>query len=103
METRENTNMMGDIPETEDLFERVGTEGLSGEDIGEKSLTYWADVWRRFRSNKLAIFGLILLVLISALLFIGPIVPGKDYQYIDAALKNHGQSSENWLRTGDMG
>ena len=44
-----------------DDFKRVGTEGLSGEDIGEKSLTYWADVWRRFRENKLAIFGLILL------------------------------------------
>ena len=28
-----------------DDFKRVGTEGLSGEDIGEKSLTYWADVW----------------------------------------------------------
>ena len=39
-----------------DDFKRVGTEGLSGEDIGEKSLTYWADVWRRFRENKLAIF-----------------------------------------------
>ena len=36
-----------------DDFKRVGTEGLSGEDIGEKSLTYWADVWRRFRENKL--------------------------------------------------
>ena len=44
-----------------DDFKRVGTEGLSGEDIGQKSLTYWADVWRRFRENKLAIFGLILL------------------------------------------
>ena len=57
-----------------DDFKRVGTEGLSGEDIGEKSLTYWADVWRRFRENKLAIFGLILLGLIVVLLFIGPMV-----------------------------
>ena len=52
-----------------DDFKRVGTEGLSGEDIGEKSLTYWADVWRRFRENKLAIFGLILLGLIVVLLY----------------------------------
>ena len=63
-----------------DDFKRVGTEGLSGEDIGEKSLTYWADVWRRFRENKLAIFGLILLGLIVVLLFIGPMVTGQDYQ-----------------------
>ena len=37
-------------PLTDDLFERIGTEGLSGEDIGTKSLTYWADVWRRWQS-----------------------------------------------------
>ena len=48
-------NNMEDMSLSEDLFERVGTEGLSGEDIGAKSLTYWADVWRRFRSNKLAL------------------------------------------------
>ena len=70
-----------------DDFKRVGTEGLSGEDIGEKSLTYWADVWRRFRENKLAIFGLILLGLIVVLLFIGPMVTGQDYQLIDASIK----------------
>ena len=59
-----------------DDFKRVGTEGLSGEDIGEKSLTYWADVWRRFRENKLAIFGLILLAVIVVILFIGPVMTG---------------------------
>ena len=67
-----------------DDFKRVGTEGLSGEDIGEKSLTYWADVWRRFRENKLAIFGLILLGLIVVLLFIGPMVTGPvSYTHLD--------------------
>lgn len=66
-----------------DDFKRVGTEGLSGEDIGEKSLTYWADVWRRFRENKLAIFGLILLAVIVVILFIGPVITGQNYQLID--------------------
>lgn len=51
----------GELALTDDLFERIGTEGLSGEEIGKKSLTYWADVWRRFRSNKLALLGLVLL------------------------------------------
>ena len=82
-----------------DDFKRVGTEGLSGEDIGEKSLTYWADVWRRFRENKLAIFGLILLGLIVVLLFIGPMVTGQDYQLIDASIKNQGPSSAHWFGT----
>ena len=86
-----------------DDFKRVGTEGLSGEDIGEKSLTYWADVWRRFRENKLAIFGLILLAVIVVILFIGPVITGQNYQLIDASIKNQGPSSAHWFGTDDMG
>lgn len=88
---------------SDDQFERIGTEGLSGEDIGEKSLTYWADVWRRFRSNKLAIFGLILLILVVILLFVGPMITGQDYQRIDSGLKNQLPSKEHWFGTDDMG
>lgn len=89
--------------ETDDMFERIGTEGLSNEDIGQKSITYWADVWRRFRSNKMAIFGLVLLIGIIVLLFIGPSLTGLDYQKIDATQKNLGPSSEHWFGTDDMG
>lgn len=96
-------NNMTDLSLADDLFERVGTKGLSGEDIGKKSLTYWADVWRRFRSNKLALFGLILLGLVIILLFIGPLLSGKDYQFIDASMKNLLPSSEYWFGTDDMG
>ncbi len=71
MEMRENINISDSVNDTEDLFERIGTEGLSGEELGAKSLTYWADVWRRFKANKLAIFGLILLIAIILLLFLG--------------------------------
>ena len=87
----------------DELFQRIGTEGLSGEDIGKASLTYWADVWRRFRSNKLAILGLILLVAVILMLFIGPSLSGKDYQLIDSSLKNLTPSSEYWFGTDDMG
>ena len=96
-------NNMEDMSLSEDLFERVGTEGLSGEDIGAKSLTYWADVWRRFRSNKLALLGLVLLVLVVVLLFAGPTISGQDYQFIDASQKNQLPSAEHWFGTDDMG
>lgn len=85
------------------LFERVGTKGLSGEEIGKKSLTYWADVWRRFRSNKLAILGLVLLLLVVVVLFTGPAITGADYQRIDTSVKNSAPSSEHWFGTDDMG
>ena len=100
----ENTkNNMEDMSLTDDLFERVGTKGLSGEELGKKSLTYWADVWRRFRENKLALFGMILLVTIVVLLFVGPVISGKDYQYMDPSQKDLLPNSEYWFGTDDMG
>ena len=100
----ENVKMnMEDFSPTDDLFVRVGTEGLSGEEIGRKSLTYWADVWRRFRSNKLALLGMFLLIGVVVLLFTGPLISGKDYQFIDASLKNISPCAEHWFGTDDMG
>lgn len=100
----ENTkNNMEGMSLTDDLFERVGTKGLSGEELGKKSLTYWADVWRRFRENKLALFGMILLVTIVVLLFVGPVISGKDYQYMDPSQKDLLPNSEYWFGTDDMG
>jgi oligopeptide transport system permease protein len=103
MAENQNNTMVQDSSLTDDLFERIGTEGLSGEDIGKQSLTYWADVWRRFRSNKMAILGLILLILVVCLLFAGPMLSGKDYQFIDTSVKNQGPSAEYWFGTDDMG
>lgn len=103
MGENQNKTMVEEMPLTNDLFERIGTKGLSGEDIGKKSLTYWADVWRRFRSNKLALFGLALLVLVVILLFVGPAISGKNYQYIDASIKNTSPNGEYWFGTDDMG
>ena len=100
-ENMENT--MTEVTANDDLFKRIGTEGLSGEDIGEKSLTYWADVWRRFRSNKMAILGLGILIFVIFLLFVGPTLSGKDYQFINSAVKNTPPNSEYWFGTDDMG
>lgn len=96
-------NNMEDMSLADDLFERIGTEGLSGEDIGKKSLTYWADVWRRFRENKMALLGLIILIFVVILLFVGPTLSGQDYQFINASVKNQTPSAEHWFGTDDMG
>lgn len=88
---------------TDDMFERIGTKGLSSEKIQKPSITYWADVWRRFKENKLAILGLIMLVLVIVTLYLGPTISGKDYQYIDASQKNLKPNLKYWFGTDDMG
>ncbi len=92
-----------DITLIDDMFERVGTEGLSSEELSRYSITYWADVWRRFKANKLSIFGLILLILIIITIYLGPQMSGKDYQYMDSSVKNLKPNSEYWFGTDDMG
>lgn len=96
-------NLIEGFKLTDELFERIGTEGLSGEDINKPSLTYWADVWRRFRTNRLALVGLILLILVVSTIFLGPMISGKDYQYMDSSVKNLTPNSDYWFGTDDMG
>lgn len=92
-----------DVVITEDMFKRVGTEGLSGEQLSKPSLTYWADVWRRFKANRLAIIGLVLLILVVLTIYVGPLLSDKDYQYMDSSVKSLRPNSEYWFGTDDMG
>ena len=59
------------------MFQRVGIDEELSEHLDKPSLTYWADVWRRFRKDKLALFGLVLMVAIIATVFLGPLFSGK--------------------------
>ncbi|MDO5688655.1 MAG: ABC transporter permease [Tissierellia bacterium] len=88
---------------TEESFEHVGIDSSDSERLGKPSLTYWADVWRRFRSNPLAVLGLLMLIGVILMLYLGPAISGKDYQYMNPSIKNQLPSSEYWFGTDDMG
>ncbi len=92
-----------EIQFNKDSFTRIGTAGISAEQLGKPSLTYWADVWRKFRKNKLALLGLVMLVLIVLTLYIGPHIKGYNYQFIDYSIKNESPSAAHWFGTDDMG
>lgn len=95
----ENNN----ITYTAQDFEVVGTKGLDAEKISKPSITFWSDVWRRFRANKLSMFGLGLLALIVLMVCFGPMISGKDYQFIDANIANMKPCAEYWFGTDEMG
>ncbi|MCG4584302.1 ABC transporter permease, partial [Anaerosalibacter bizertensis] len=96
-------SVKSDIKLTDDIFERVGIDEEYSEHLDKPSITYWADVWRRFKENKLATFGLVLLIVVIGTIFLGPTIAGKDYQYIDASIKDQKPSAEHWFGTDDMG
>ena len=46
-------------------FTRLADSGMKGDDFVRPSTTYWHDVWKRFRKDKLAMAGLIFLIIIT--------------------------------------
>lgn len=53
-----------------------------------KSLTYWQDVWRRLRKNKLAVLGLIGVVLVFLFATVGPMLHPIKYSDFFLDFKN---------------
>lgn len=88
---------------SKEKFKLVGTQEAEAEKISKPSLSYWKDVSIRFKKNKLAIFGLILLGLLIVMAIFGPYMTPYDYATNDLQNKNQAPSSEHWFGTDDLG
>lgn len=88
---------------SKDKFQLVGTKASDAEKISKPSLSFWKDVFIRFRKNKLALFGLVLLFLLIIMAIFGPYMTEYDYASNDLANKNQAPSSEHWFGTDDLG
>lgn len=71
--------MTGDTKITEDLMEKVHFSEEDAQDVGGPSLTYFQDVWRRLKKNKLSILGLIIVILIVFLALFGQFLTKHNY------------------------
>lgn len=58
------------------------------EEIAGRGLTFGQDAWRRFRKNKLAMFGVFLILLIILSSVFGPFLTGYDYSTQDVYMRN---------------
>lgn len=72
-------------------------------EIQRKSLSYWKDVWRRLKKNKLAIISLFILGLIIIMAAIGPKLQPYDFDEQNMDLINKGPSSEHLFGTDELG
>ncbi|WP_396398259.1 ABC transporter permease [Cytobacillus sp. AMY 15.2] len=88
---------------SKDKFKIVGTQLGEAEKISKPSLSFWKDVFIRFRKNKLALFGLVLLALLIFMAIFGPYMTPYDYASNDLGNKNQPPSSEHWFGTDDLG
>ena len=67
------------------------------------SRTYWADVWTRLRRDKLAVLGLIVIVLIVAMAVFGPMLSPYEYDAQDFMMSNEPPSAVHWFGTDMFG
>lgn len=87
----------------DNAFEIIGCADLDAEHIAKPSLTYWRDVWRRFKKNRMALLGLIMLLIVVFLTVFGPLMSGQDYTFMNYAIKNQPPSAEHFFGTDSTG
>ena len=70
---------------TADLFEPAPIVHLTDVELSDApQLSFWKDAWIRLRKNKGAVLSIVLLVLIAAMAFLGPLM--NDHSYKDQNL-----------------
>ncbi|MBS4534710.1 ABC transporter permease [Clostridium sp. D2Q-14] len=88
---------------SKDKFIIEGKESSEAEAIVRPSLTYWADAWRRLKSNKMAIIAMTILIIITLAAIFAPIFSSYDYRTGDLLKTNLKPSSEHWFGTDELG
>lgn len=95
--------MKDDINFTPDMFESVNDNFADAEKITRPSITYWKDVWRRLKENKLAMFGLIIISILIILALIGPYINQFSYFEQDFNIRNQWPDKVHWFGTDTLG
>lgn len=88
---------------TKDMFQKVDREENKSEKISRPTLTYWQDVFRRLRLNKLAMFGLTMIIILAILAIVGRYISGYTYFEQDYANMNKVPNSQYWFGTDALG
>lgn len=96
-----NVTVSNSIPK--DMFEKVPSADKNSEAIVRPSLTYWQDVWRRLKENKLAMIGLTFVILITIIAIIGPLLSKYNYYSQDLDMANQPPSAAHWFGTDKFG
>jgi oligopeptide transport system permease protein len=92
---------MDDI--TPDLFVPLLPVTQREDGLPKKSDSFSQRVWKNFKSNPLALTGLIILGFIIFFAIIGPYITGHTYYETDLPMKNHSPSKNYWFGSDDLG
>lgn len=88
---------------TQEDFTPITYEQDQAEKIVGESTSYWKDAWRRFRQNKLAIAGVVIIIILGLMALIGPHLTEYNYRDNDLMNANQSPSAEHWFGTDNLG
>ncbi|TCS83571.1 ABC transporter permease [Tepidibacillus fermentans] len=92
------------MPEiTKDSFKRIERDIHQSEQISRPSINFWQDAWRRLKKNKLAMFGLGIIIFLILMAIIGPHLIPYDYKTQNLSNTNQPISAKHWFGTDDLG
>ncbi len=94
---------MGGLTFKNEMFEKVSRESRGTEQIKRPAIGYWTDVWRRLKQNKLAMIGLIILIIMGIMSVVGTQISGHRYYKQDLTKINQAPNSDYWFGTDELG
>jgi len=88
---------------SQEQFTPIVRDQLGTEKIVRPSVNFWADAWRRLRMNKLAMAGLITLILLTLMAIFGPFFTKHTYDFQDYNNLDKTPNGTFWFGTDEFG
>lgn len=88
---------------SKDMFEVVPKEEKNLEKVERPSLSYFQDVARRLRKDKMAMLGLSFIIIIALAAILGPMLSRYDYTSQNLGSANLSPSLSHWFGTDKFG
>nr|WP_093855545.1 ABC transporter permease [Tenuibacillus multivorans] len=86
-----------------DWLKPINRDQLKQEDVVRPSLSYWQDAWQRLKKNKLAMSGLIFLIILAIMAIFGPYMSPYTVGEQNLPNQNQAPSWSHWFGTDGLG
>ncbi|GEK31574.1 MAG: ABC transporter permease [Kurthia sp.] len=94
---------MADIKKiSPEKFTVVGVDDNKNDQLADKSVSFWKEVWVRFSHNKLAVVGMIIIGIVALMAIFVPWLSPYKYDEILGRF-NEAPNGSNWFGTDDLG
>lgn len=86
-----------------ELMENLSDADREKEEINRPSVSYWENCWMRLKKDKLAMFGIAVVVLMTLMAVFAPMLSPYTYDQTDFANVLKWPSAAHWFGTDKMG